>query len=99
MGLGQYIQATNFTEIGIIGTGYLGPLPFILLIVFKMFIAIRNKIKKGSFIDLENSNFWNKDGKFQRGNLIPLLGNWFANSVHVFIFTYSFRFAKMGGMN
>lgn len=32
-------------------------------------------------------------------NLAPLLGNWYGNTAHVFLFTYAFKFAKLGGLN
>lgn len=31
--------------------------------------------------------------------MIPLLGNWYANTAHVFLFSYAFKFSKLGGMN
>lgn len=33
------------------------------------------------------------------GYLVPLLGNWYANTAHVFLLTYAFKYAKMGGVN
>ena len=35
----------------------------------------------------------------QTKNLVPVLGNAFANTSHVFFFSYAFKFAKMGGLN
>jgi len=32
-------------------------------------------------------------------NIIPLVGNWIANTGHIFLFTYAFKFAKKGGLN
>lgn len=31
--------------------------------------------------------------------MIPLLGNWYANAAHVFLFNFAFKFAKLGGLN
>jgi len=28
-----------------------------------------------------------------------LIGNWYANSAHVFLFNFAFKFAKLGGLN
>jgi hypothetical protein len=53
----------------------------------------------GTFINKEKSNIIDKDGNYITKNLIPLLGNWFANTGHVFLFTYAFMFAKKGGLN
>jgi hypothetical protein len=51
MGIGQFIYAVYFSGAGIIGAGVLGPVPLILLILFKLQIAIRNKMKLGTFIN------------------------------------------------
>lgn len=67
--------------------------------LFKLGDLIRTKVRTGKFIDLEHSNFFDKEGKFQKKNLIPLLGNWYANTQHTFVFTFCFKFVKMGGMN
>ena len=99
MGLGQYIFAQHFSDEGIMATGYVGPVPLVLLILFKLYFAIRNKIKIGTFINLEKSNFYDEDGNFRKGNLVPLIGNAYANIAHVFLFTYAFKYAKMGGLN
>jgi len=32
-------------------------------------------------------------------NIAPLLGNWYGNTAHVFLFTFAFKFAKLGGLN
>ena len=99
MGVGQYIYAVNFSKYGIIGTGFIGPVPLLLLIIFKLSFAIRNKINLGVFINPEKSNIVDREGNFIKKNLVPLLGNWYANTAHVFLFTYAFKYAKLGGMN
>ena len=99
MGVGQFIFAVYFSGNGIIGTGVLGPVPLIFLILFKLQIAIRNKMKLGTFINKDKSNIIDSEGKYIWKNLYPLLGNWFANTGHVFLFTYAFKFAKKGGLN
>ena len=32
-------------------------------------------------------------------NLVPLIGNAYANTAHIFLFTYAFKYAKLGGLN
>lgn len=56
-------------------------------------------MRLGTFINKEKSNIIDSNGKYLWKNLIPLLGNWFANTGHVFLFTYAFKYAKMGGLN
>ena len=63
MGTGQYLFATKFSQEGIIATSYVGPVPFLFCIFLKVYLAIRTKIKTGSFIDFTNSNIFDKDGK------------------------------------
>mmetsp|Transcript_11641 Transcript_11641/g.19671 ORF Transcript_11641/g.19671 Transcript_11641/m.19671 type:complete len:82 (+) Transcript_11641:302-547(+) len=79
MGVGQFIYATHFSSIGFLGTGFIGPLPLVLLTLFKIAIALRNKVTKGVFIDRKNSNIVDEEGKFKWLNLIPIFGNWYGN--------------------
>lgn len=99
MGVGVYFLAVNLSKEGIIGTGILGPVPLVILIIYKSYFAIKNKRSIGRFINPEKSNILNKEGNIMWVNLIPLLGNAYANISHIFLFTYAFRFAKMGGLN
>jgi len=99
MGVGQFIYATNFSYIGTQGTGFLGSIPLAILVLFKLILAIKNKVKKGVFIDKENSNIIDTEGKIKWKNIVPILGNWYANSAQVFLFTYAYKFAKLAGLN
>lgn len=56
-------------------------------------------MKLGTFINKDKSNIYDSEGNYIWKNLYPLLGNWFANTGHVFLFTYAFKFAKKGGLN
>ena len=40
-----------------------------------------------------------ENGKFKYINLIPLLGNWYGNTAHIILFSFAFRYAKMGDLN
>ena len=66
MAAGNYIYATKFSKDGIIAVGYLGPLSFIILSIYYVIMLIITKIKTGSFIDNNNSNFYLPDGSFQK---------------------------------
>lgn len=99
MGVGLYFYAIYFSKMGITASAYVGPGPLVLLIAFKVYIAIRNKCTLGTFINMEKSNIWDKDGNLQCKNLVPVLGNVYANTSHVFFFSYAFKYAKMGGLN
>lgn len=74
-------------------------MPLLLLLIYKAFFACRNKRTIGTFINYEKSNIYEKDGSLKKMNLAPLLGNWYGNTAHVFLFTYAFKFAKLGGLN
>jgi len=54
MGVGQFIYAVYYSGDGLIGSGVLGPVPLILLILYKLKIAIQNKMdpKIGTFINM-----------------------------------------------
>ena len=99
MGVGTYFFAVYQSSRGVFATSITGPVPAIVLIIWKLQYPIRNKLQKGVFIDKANSNILNPDGTVIKQNLIPLIGNWWANTTHFFIFGYAFHFAKMGGLN
>jgi len=99
MGCGLYIYAVNYSSQGLIANAFIAPIPFIALVIYKICILINNKIKKGKFLDLENSNFIDKQNNLKWNNLKPLIGNWYANTAHIFLITYAFKFAKLGGLN
>lgn len=100
MGIGLFILAVQFSgDNGLEGTRYLGIFTFLILFSIRIYQLVRQKFTLGTFIDYKNSSFFNSSGCFQRVNLIPLLGNWYCNSSHIFLFTYAFKFAKLGGLN
>jgi hypothetical protein len=99
MGVGSYLFAVYQSAGGIFATSITGPLPAVILIIWKLSFPIQNYREKGVFIDKTKSNIFNPDGSYKTKNLIPLLGNWWANTTHLFIFAYAFKFAKMGGLN
>ena len=70
-----------------------------ILALFKSYYALKNKVTIGTFVNLDKSNIFNKDGTLKKRNAIPVAINWLSNIAHIFLFTYAFKFAKMGGMN
>ena len=58
MGCGLLIYAVNFSSQGLITNAFKAP--FITLLIYKIYILINNKIMKGKFLDLINSNFIDK---------------------------------------
>jgi multidrug transporter EmrE-like cation transporter len=78
---------------------YIGPVPFTILVSIKIFNLLRNKINHGFFIDKNNSNLIDVKGNLKTINLVPLLGNWYGNTAHIILFSFAFRYAKMGDLN
>ncbi len=78
---------------------YIGPVPFTILVSIKIFNLLRNKINHGFFIDKNNSNLIDANGNLKTINLVPLLGNWYGNTAHIILFSFAFRYAKMGDLN
>jgi hypothetical protein len=66
MGVGQFLFAIKFTKYGVLGSGLVGPVMLIALILVKIVDAIVTKIKTGSFIDLAKSNLLNSDGSIKK---------------------------------
>lgn len=77
----------------------MGPIPLAFLVLFKTTIAIRNKIQLGKFINRQKSNVVDENGDLRWLNLVPVLGNFIANTAHVVLFAYSYKYAKLGGLN
>jgi len=44
MGTGLFIYSKNFSDMGFVGTAFLGPIPFLFFSSIKIFQAIRNKV-------------------------------------------------------
>eukprot|EP00355_Strombidium_rassoulzadegani_P003296 CAMPEP_0168614938 /NCGR_PEP_ID=MMETSP0449_2-20121227/4242_1 /TAXON_ID=1082188 /ORGANISM="Strombidium rassoulzadegani, Strain ras09" /LENGTH=315 /DNA_ID=CAMNT_0008655653 /DNA_START=170 /DNA_END=1117 /DNA_ORIENTATION=- len=99
MGVGQFFYAVNFSSFGMLGIGFIGPLPFVIIVAFKVALACKTKVVTGAFIDKNNSNLVDKEGKLKKKNLIPLLGNLYGNFAHIFFYSLAYKFAKMGGIN
>jgi len=99
MGIGMYIYATYFSHKGFMATGFIGPMPLLLILGYKGFVCLRNKRRLGTFINYQNSNLFDKDRNLKKKNLAPLIGNWYGNTAHVFLFTFAFKYAKLGGLN
>mmetsp|Transcript_19120 Transcript_19120/g.32594 ORF Transcript_19120/g.32594 Transcript_19120/m.32594 type:complete len:104 (+) Transcript_19120:238-549(+) len=74
MGVGQFIYATHYSDMGIKGSGFLGPVPFIVLVLIKVAVSVKNKLQKGKFIDRKNSNMVDEAGNLRWKNIIPVLG-------------------------
>mmetsp|Transcript_17589 Transcript_17589/g.29697 ORF Transcript_17589/g.29697 Transcript_17589/m.29697 type:complete len:86 (+) Transcript_17589:326-583(+) len=81
------------------GIGFIGPAPLVILSLLKLGVAIRNKCTKGVFVDRNHSNIVDPQGKLIKKNLIPVFGNWQGNIAQVFLFTFAYKFAKLGGVN
>ena len=65
MGIGSYIFAVYQSKFGLNGVGIGGPAPLIVIIIWKIIYAFKNKVRIGVFIDKNNSNILTKEGKYQ----------------------------------
>lgn len=77
-------------------------MPFVIIVLFRLFEAGRNVKRKGSLLDLENSNWFKRQGTklmFKRKNLIALIGNVIPNLGILLCMALAFKHAALGGMN
>ena len=51
MGTALYIYSRNFSQFGFVGTGFLAPAPLLICIGLKVGIAIKNKMRNGTYIN------------------------------------------------
>ena len=58
-GLGNTIFGLHCSKRGVWGGGFTGPMPFLLLVIYRLGQACFSiKPKSGSFVDKANSNYW-----------------------------------------
>ena len=58
-----------------------------------------NKIKHGTFVDYNKSNFFTNEKQFKYQNIIPLMGNGLTNLVNLTALTYAYKYAMIAGIN
>jgi hypothetical protein len=83
----------------VVGSGFIGPVVLVLLVLIKVIDLFRTRFTKGVWIDKTNSNIYSPDGKLKKKNIIPILGNWYGNTAQVFLFSVAFKYATLGGLN
>ena len=59
-GLGNTVYGIHLSQYGLWGTGFVGPIVFILMMGYRIFLACQQKSSNGKFIDYENSNYWRR---------------------------------------
>jgi hypothetical protein len=64
MGTGLFLMAVEFSGEGFAGIRYLGPFSLVVQLLWVLVVVLVNKRKDGTIINYENSNFFNKEGKF-----------------------------------
>jgi hypothetical protein len=102
MGLGNYFLGIHLSDAGVFGMGFTGPVPFLILIGYRVVEAIRNQYLKGTPVDMAKTNWFVRlDNKlmFKRRNLVALAGNFIPNLIILLCLTLSFKYAALGGMN
>jgi len=99
MGTGSFIYASNFSGLGIVGTGTYAPGGFLFYVLVKIGMLIKSRIKTGAWINPANSTVVYPDGKIRWTNLIPLIANTVTNGAYLVILTYAWAYAKRGGLN
>ena len=68
-GLGNYVMGIKLVDAGAFGPGFTGLLGLLILGIWRLFQAIRNKIRVGTFIDYKASNlFHHQSHKFKKAN-------------------------------
>ncbi len=98
IGVGNYLIA-RISGQGIIALSYVGMVAAFMLIIYRLKQAFHNFKACGSIINYSKSNFFTKEKKFKRENIIPLLGNGITNLMNLVAMTYAFKYAQMGGIN
>lgn len=84
---------------GIIALSYVGLIACIVLFLYRIVEAVNNKLRFGTYVNYQNSNFFAPDGAFKLKNLIPLAGNGITNMLNLIAMTYAYKYAALAGIN
>ena len=98
-GTGNFIYASNFSYLGFIGNGVLGPGTLLVFILVKLIREYLHFKKEGRWFKKKNSAWLDEHENFYYRNLVPLFVNGLTNLGFTIVMTFAWRFAKMGGMN
>ena len=102
-GVGNFFLGAKLGHLGAMGAGFTGPLPLLILLVFRAYTFIQTKRMTGNLVDKDNSNYWRKnqtgDNIFQYKNLIPLAGNFIPNLLGLVCMSLMLMYAGEAGIN
>jgi len=103
MWLGNFFLGAKLGHVGAMGAGFTGPLPLLILLVFRSYTFIKTKRETGYFVDIFNSNYYSKreDGEyaFVYKHLIPLAGNFIPNLLGLVSMALMLMYAAQAGIN
>ena len=78
---------------------YVGISAFILMAGYRLVESLITKLRRGTFVNYEHSNFYTRGKSFKYYNVVPLLANGITNFANICGLTYAFKYASMGGIN
>lgn len=92
-------MGVELAETGFYGPGFAGPAALLILVVYRILEALKNKHQHGTFVNYEKSNWFKKNGTFIRKNLWPLAGNFIPNLAGLIVLSLGMKYATLGGVN
>ncbi len=99
MGTGAFIYASNYAKYGIFGTGLIGPVNFVVYLLFKVIRESHYRCKNRSWVKPKNSVWVNADGSMKWSSLIPLVTHIATNLGYNISMTYAWGFARQADLN
>jgi hypothetical protein len=99
-GVGNFLLGAKLSHVGAMGAGFTGPLNLVILLVYRFGTMFMTKRQHNTWVDKENSNFFQKTThKFVYQHLIPLAGNFIPNLVSLVFIAITFKLCEEAGIN
>ena len=97
-GTGAFLYAPNYSRYGFAGAGILGPGTIAVFLMWRLACEIRHKIRKGTWFKKKGTRVFGSGDKSWK-NLVPLLIIACGNITFVVVISFTWKFAKIGGLN
>ena len=101
MGVGNFLFAINFADLGLMGTGVMGPFTVLIAVVIKLVRGVVYRIRHGRWIKERGSVvFYDApNGGVKWSNLLPICGSALPTAANTLFLTYAWQFATISGVN
>ena len=98
-GYASFLYASRFSHLGFKGNGIFGPGCLLLNFPLKAIWEGQYRYRHGRWFKAEQSAWRTPEGGWYWTNLVPMTLNAVVNFLFLIVMTFSWQFAKVGGIN